>query len=131
MNEPYVVLNFYKEQRESLFKLMAEIEKAGFLSHKEHNATYENAMRLKVAVQDNMQFLITSIIIKDYKDGLSYISEFNMLKSILLNEDFLWLLAKNSLTNRIIKGCETKMLSEGVVYRIRECIIAFLLLIAT
>jgi len=128
MYNTYVILNFYPQQKESLCKIMAETVKAGFLFKKKYNKTYENAMRLKKVVQDNIQFLITSILNNESVDSVSIIAEYKMLSNVLLDSNFLWLLAKNSLTNRIIAGCEKKDLSKSVVYRIRECITAFELL---
>lgn len=128
MNVPQVELNFYPEQGKSLDRLIAGAIKAGFLFEKEYNETYENAERLKTVVEENIQFLMTSLITKDGTDVLPIIAEYNLLCGVLIDDDFLWLLAKNSLTNRIIAGCEKQKLSESVVYRIRECIIAFYVL---
>ena len=130
MNEPYTVLRFYPEQKKSLCKLMAEAVRSGFLFEKEYNETFENASRLKTVVEKNMQFLINTLLIKDYSEPLSVVAEFNLLYVVLLDDDFLWLLAKNSLTNRIINGCEKQKLSESVICRIRECVTAFVLLTA-
>ena len=77
-----------------------------------------------------MQFLINTLLIKDDSEPLSVVAEFNLLYVVLLDDDFLWLLAKNSLTNRIINGCEKQKLSESVICRIRECVTAFVLLTA-
>lgn len=129
MNESYVVLEFYPEQKKSLCKLMSKAVNSGIFSDKKYNYTCEQVAQLKSIIEENMEFFIHSLVKRDGCDNLSVISEVNMFCSVLQDDNFLWLLVKNSLTNRIVDGCEKQQLSEGVIYRIRECATAYMLLI--
>jgi len=112
----------YPEQVKSLKRLLLSMDK---VYYQVERTTESNVERLKKVVWNEPDLFLYLIADNEETDDFTLISEMWLISSILCEEKFLRLLAKCSLTNRIIMSYRTQEMSESLRYRIRECIVAF------
>lgn len=112
----------YPEQIKSINKLLKSMDK---VYCDIDDTTMSNVERLKKVIWNKPELFLFFVVNNDEEDDFTLISERWFISSVLWEEKFLSLLAKESLTNRIIMAYVQKEMSEGVKYRIRECIVAF------
>lgn len=124
-------LAIYPEQERSIKKIQLK----AILSIGDYRTwgdlTHSNAERLQYVIDENMDFILNCLVSKQYTDAVTFFAEYEYLHNALTNYYCVWLLAKNTLTNRIIKACNEKQMSDAIVYRIRECITAYSIISAT
>jgi len=116
-----IIITRYPEQTKSVAKLIKSMKKIP----KERKLTDYNIERLKALINEDMDYMV--YIFTDYneEDELNKLAEETFLSVTFNEEDFLRLLAKNSLTNRIVKAYHSKEISDSLKYRVRECAVAF------
>ena len=112
----------YPEQVKSLRKLLHSMDK---VNCNVEMATESNVKRLKNVIWENPNLMVYLLTDGDEQDAFTFMAERWFVSSVLCEERFLRLLAKESLTNRIVQAYLNYEMSEGLKYRIRECIVAY------
>lgn len=75
--------------------------------------------------EKNKQFLIENLVNKGEKDPFTRVSQAEASYNALSSDFFVMLLSGQSLTNRVVKACENKKISNDLVNRLRQCIWVF------
>lgn len=77
----------------------------------------------------NRQFIAESLVDSEEIDNFSKMAQWDLANETMLDERFIILLSGQSLTNRIIDACKNKKIHPGLVYRLKQCICVYQLLV--